>query len=481
MQNTFLFFAAIIVQGENEMNAEDKNSKLRFTLICECIILGALTGCVISAFRFLISKSLVLLSEIYHIISLKPALIIIWIILLIIIGDIIGSIVKKEPLISGKLPQFSDFICSYFADDRSVMKGNKLPESEDIEVKELDFKWFRVIAGKFIGSVISIGTGLSLGIEGPSVQLGIAMGQVTGRIFKKIKQKEKFFIISGASAGLSAAFNAPLAGVVYTMEKVHEEFSPFMLLLIFISALSSDFTASRLFNMKSELNFNRFAVLPTNYYLYLIILGIISAVISVVFNKILAKTEKLFSDKGRLFSRKSKIAALLLFSIAFGFYLPQVMGGGYGLINSLCRGDFTIRLILVLFLAKFLFTIMSYGSGAPGGVFVPVLAIGALIGAVYGNALLYVFHIDNSYMINFIVLAMAAYFSAALKSPITGCILVTEITGSFNHIIALGLISVIAYIVTDFMNSNSMPILNKAEKKQLVYRIDTSEGLKQKA
>lgn len=454
--------------------SEDKKV-LRFMLIFECIVLGILTGAVISAFRFLINKSVILLSEIYHILSLRPGLIFIWIITLVIIGDIIGSIVKKEPMISGKLPQFSDFICSYFVDDRSLMKGNKLPEDEDIEVKELDSKWFRVVAGKFIGSVISIGTGLSLGIEGPSVQLGIAMGQVTGRIFKKIKEKEKFFIISGASAGLSAAFNAPMAGVVFTMEKVHEDFSPFMLLLIFISALSSDFTASRIFNMKSELKFNGFSALPTNYYFYLIALGIIVGIISIIFNKILGKMEKIFSDNWRFFSRKNKITILLLISVILGFYIPQVMGGGYGLINSLGKGAFTFKFILILLFVKFLFTLMSCGSGAPGGIFVPLLAIGALIGAVYGNMLFYVFHINNIYLINFIVLAMAGYFSAALKSPITGCILVTELTGSFSHIVALGLISVIAYIVVEFMDSDILHVLSRYCKKDLF------QGIKQKA
>lgn len=463
------------------MNTADK-SALRLRLIFECIVLGMLTGSVISLFRFLINKSAVLLSKIYYIMSLKPALILIWLVTLIIIGHIIGSIVGKEPMISGKLPQFSDFICSYFVSDRSAMKGNKLPENEDVEVKELDKKWLKVIAGKFAGSVISIGTGLSLGIEGPSVQLGIAMGQVTGRIFKKFKEKEKFFIIGGASAGLSAAFNAPLAGAVYTMEKVHEDFSPFMLLLIFISALSADFTAGRIFGMKSELNFNKLPVLPTSYYFYIIVLGIMAAFISIIFNRALAKTERLFSDTGRLLTRKNKIAALLLITVMFGFFLPQVLGGGYGIISSLGKGAFAIKFILILLLVKFIFTMLSYGSGAPGGIFVPALAIGALIGAVYGNMLFYLFHIDNCYIINFIVLAMAGYFSAALKSPITGCILVTELTGSFSHIIALGLVSVIAFIVVDTIDSGILYKFIKKDNGKLAYsRMDTAGVIKQKA
>ncbi|NRT94153.1 hypothetical protein B0I62_001754 [Clostridium beijerinckii] len=95
----------------------------------------------------------------------------------------------------------------------------------------------------------------------------------------------------------------------------------------------------------------------------------------------------------------------------------------------------------------------SFGSGAPGGIFLPLLTIGALIGNVYGEVLMHIAHLDSIYINNFIILAMAGYFASVVKSPITGTILITEMTGSFNHLLALAIVSIISYIVADLLAS----------------------------
>lgn len=113
-------------------------------------------------------------------------------------------------------------------------------------------------------------------------------------------------------------------------------------------------------------------------------------------------------------------------------------------------------MLAVLLMVKFIFTMISYGSGVPGGIFLPLLVIGALTGDIYGRLIVDYLHVNPLYITNFVVFAMAAYFTAIVRAPITGSILITEMTGSFSHLLALITVSMTAYIVADL--SNSKPI-----------------------
>lgn len=230
------------------------------------------TGLVIVLYRLALEEAGYLLSYIYKLISINPIIILPWIMLLIVIGYIVGLMVKNEPMIS----------------------GSGIPQVEGVLLRELDMTWWKVILGKFFGGVLSIGSGLSLGREGPSVQLGAAIGQGFSKVFKRIKIEEKYLITSGASAGLAAAFNAPLAGAMFALEEVHKNFSPLILLSALSSALSADFIASSFFGLKPVFNFGAFATLPLNFYFYVIILGVIVGFLGVLFNKVLLKTQNLY-------------------------------------------------------------------------------------------------------------------------------------------------------------------------------------------
>lgn len=151
-----------------------------------------------------------------------------------------------------------------------------------------------------------------------------------------------------------------------------------------------------------------------------------------------------------------------------GFLLPQVLGGGHELIALLTKEKFPLTMLIILLVVKFMFTMLSYGSGAPGGIFLPLLAIGALIGTIYGVVLVKVFNFDNIYISNFIILSMAGYFTAVVRAPITGIILIMEMTGSFNHLLSLALVSIVAYLVADVLGSKPIyeSLLESFLKKQ---------------
>ncbi|MGH4052694.1 MAG: ClC family H(+)/Cl(-) exchange transporter [Clostridium sp.] len=402
----------------------------RLKLVFEGIGVGIITGLLIVLYRYTLEKAGVLLSYIYKTLTINPVLILPWIGFLIIIGYIVGILVKHEPMIS----------------------GSGIPQVEGVLLRKIDMTWWKVIIGKFFGGVLSIGSGLSLGREGPSVQIGSAVGQGVSSVFKRVKIEEKYLVTSGASAGLAAAFGAPLAGVMFALEEVHKNFSPLVMLSALSAAISATFVTSGFFGLKPVFVFSSLTILPLKLYLYIIILGIIVGVFGVVFNKILLKTQDLYANQKWL-PKQMIIVIPLLMSVILGITLPQVLGGGHTLITSLMENHFSLTIIVILVLVKFLFTMACYGSGAPGGIFLPLLAIGALLGNIYGLALVHLVHIDSMYIHNFIILAMAGYFTAVVRAPITGTILITEMTGSFSQFLSLAIVSIVAFIVADVLAS----------------------------
>lgn len=402
----------------------------RLKIVFEGIVVGIITGFLVVLYRYALETAGVILTEVYKTLSNRPLLIPVWIGALIIIGYIVGLLVKHEPLIS----------------------GSGIPQVEGVLLRKLDMTWWKVIIGKLVGGVLTIGAGLSMGREGPSVQLGAAVGQGFSKVFKRIKIEEKYLITSGASAGLAAAFNAPIAGVMFALEEVHRNFSPLVLLSALSAALSADFVSREFFGLKPVFDFKSLTTLPLKDYFYIILLGVVLGVLGVAFNKILLKTQNLYAMQKWL-PKEFWIIFPLLISVILGFVLPQVLGGGNDLIVSLVTGNFPLIILLVLLFIKFLFTMVCYGSGAPGGIFLPLLAIGALIGNAYGVVLVQFFHFDSIYISNFIILAMAGYFTAVVRAPITGTILITEMTGSFDHLLSLAVVSIAAYMVADLLGS----------------------------
>jgi len=149
------------------------------------------------------------------------------------------------------------------------------------------------------------------------------------------------------------------------------------------------------------------------------------------------------------------VVAFLIAGIV-GLFVPKVLGGGHELISSFVTTPFSLPFLLFILLIKFSFTMVSYGSSATGGIFLPLLAIGALIGIIYGKTVHHLAGLSEEHVVTFLTLAMAGYFTAIVKAPITGCILITEITGSFAHFLSMGLVCLTAYLVVDILHGKAI-------------------------
>lgn len=420
----------------------------RIKIVVEGILVGIFVGFLIVAYRVALERALDFSKYIYHLQHKNIWLIPIWMIVLMFLGYIVGVIVEKEPMTS----------------------GSGIPQVEGVLLRKLKMNWWKVVVVKFIGGVLSIGAGLSLGREGPSIQIGAAAGQGVSRVFKRIKLEEKYLITSGASAGLAAAFNAPLSGVIFALEEVHKNFSPIVMTSALAASITADFVTTQFFGLKPIFSLKHYSPIPLIDYGYIIVLGIIIGFAGIVFNKTLLGTQKLYASQKWL-SAKTRPIIPFIFAGIFGFILPVVLGGGNELITMISNTSLSFKLLLVILVVKFFFTMISYGSSAPGGIFLPLLVIGALLGVVYGDTIHFLFGFNQAYIVTIIILAMAGYFTAIVKAPITGIVLITEMSGSFNHLLSIAVVCLTAYMVVEFMDSKPIyeslleRILNKGHSK----------------
>ncbi|HHV65003.1 MAG TPA: ClC family H(+)/Cl(-) exchange transporter [Peptococcaceae bacterium] len=413
-----------------------KNFRLK--IFFEGVFTGICVGLVISAFRFLLERAENLRVYSYQLLAGTGFLgLIIRFAALVLVAGLISLIISKAPQTAGSgIVQVKGFLLG-----------------------QVKLKWARNLIGKFFGTIIAIGAGLSLGRQGPSVQIGASVGQGVSRLLGRLRVEEKYLVTCGAGAGLAAAFNAPLAGVVFALEEVHKSFSPAALLSTMGAALSADFVMRQFFGPKPVLDFSGIPILPQSHFWALLGLGLCCGLVGALFNKVLVQTYKLYGRLRTAFpflpSSWFPLAPLFIAGI-LGFFLPQVLGGGESFILSLAGESYLLSFLLLLLVVKFLFTMLCAASGAPGGIFLPMLVIGALVGGIFGQVLAGLNQVSPDLIPNFVVFAMAALFTAVVKAPITGSILIVEMTGSFQHLLPVIITCMVAYLVSDLLRISSI-------------------------
>lgn len=332
-----------------------------------------------------------------------------------------------------------------------MARGSGIPQVEGELLGCVSMNWFRVLWAKFLGGGLAIALGLSLGREGPSVQIGAVVGKGLSRLQKKTKMEERLLLSSGASAGLAAAFNAPLSGVVFALEEVHKSFSPLILLSAMMASLGADFLSKTFFGLGPIFSFGVPSPLPLEFYGHFLVLGALCGVGGSLFCRVILELQTFY---GKLpIPAFCRVVIPALVAVAVGAFLPEILGGGHALVERLGHGSHPVSFILLLFAGKLLFTALCFGSGAAGGIFLPMLALGAALGAFYGTVVVQVYCLDQALALNFLIVGMAGFFSAVVRAPITGIVLITEMTGSFTHLLSISAVAVTAYVVADLLRT----------------------------
>ena len=294
---------------------------------------------------------------------------------------------------------------------------------------------------KLIGSLLTISSGGSAGPEAPVVISGAAIGSNIARYFKSNEQIKVAVTGSGAAAAIASIFNAPITGIIFTMEVILGEWSPRNMLPVAISSVTGT-VVSRLMNGNQIPFAHRKFNVNINDIFATIGLAVAFAVFSLIFIKLLKWTSMALEKLSRHFLVKSVIGGLLVGGVTIFF--PYVKGEGYGVVRQLIAGDFSspVAGVLVLILMKMLATSLTLGAGGSGGVFAPSLLIGSLGGFFYFQFIETVFpHAVFTGASLFALVGMAGMLSGTLHAPLTGIFLIVEITGGYDAILPLLLVS----------------------------------------
>jgi chloride channel protein, CIC family len=343
--------------------------------------------------------------------------------------------------------------------------GSGIPHLEAVLHRLRTMDWRRILPVKFLAGALAIGGGLTLGREGPTVQMGGAVGDAISRWLRVPPRERRSLIAAGAGAGLAAAFNAPLAGVIFVLEEVQRDFHPFVFGAAFLAAAIADIVARLLSGAFPVFSIPAYPAPPTGSLIYFGFLGIFAGLLGVVFNRSLLANMNLFA---RLqvrwgFLLPAAIGAIIGF---ISWFYPMAIGGGHTLTETALAGTFSLLIIPLLFTLRFFLTTSSYATGAAGGIFAPLLALGALLGLAVGR-------IANSISPDvvpipavFAVVGMAAYFTAIVRAPLTGIVLIVEMTGNYQQMLPLLVACFCAYAVAELLKD--LPVYEALLERDLL-------------
>ncbi|EQC69389.1 Voltage-gated chloride channel family protein [Streptococcus sp. HSISB1] len=296
--------------------------------------------------------------------------------------------------------------------------------------------------------------GFMLGREGPSIQLGAMAGKGVAKTLKAQRMEQRVLIASGAAAGLSAAFNAPIAGLLFVVEEIYHQFSRLVWISALVASLVANFISLNIFGLTPVLDMpGELVILPLKDYWLLLILGAFLGAMGYLYEKVTLNAGVVYDFLGKVCHIPNYFygifAAVLI--IPVGYFYPQLLGGGNGLITSLTTSHLTLTVVFLYFIIRFIWSALSYASGLPGGIFLPILTLGALLGFGFGLGVNQLGFISTAALINFLVLGMAGYFGAISKAPLTAMILVTEMVGDFRQLMTIAVVTLVAYIVMDLL------------------------------
>ncbi|MDB9786915.1 chloride channel protein [Bacteriovoracaceae bacterium] len=309
---------------------------------------------------------------------------------------------------------------------------------------------------KFIASILSLSSGLSLGREGPTVAIAGGVGSYLAQIFRLSKKKTKDLVAIGAAGGLAAAFNTPIAAVIFTLEEVVGDLNAKVLGPIIISSILASVVASVLLGNASTFSGVKYSLGNPKELIFYLFVGVVAALCGVLWVKSVIGIRELV--RKRFKDHRLLLIMLSFFFIAALSYIhPDVLGGGHGPIEQAIQSQYIDwKVFLGLFILKFIATTVCYGSGVSGGLFMPTLFMGAMIGGLIGSLTMHFFPFLGPYTGAFSLVGMGAFFASVIRTPFTSIIMIFEMTRDYKIMLPLMIANTVAYFISQRMIKGSI-------------------------
>jgi CIC family chloride channel protein len=332
--------------------------------------------------------------------------------------------------------------------------GSGIPHLKGVLLHMRVLNWRWLLPVKFLGGVIGIGAGLSLGREGPTVQMGAAAARGLATLLRAPPPDIPQLLSAGAGAGLAAAFNAPLAGLLFVVEELHRELSSRTAVGALVAVVCATVVAKWLAGDTPSFEVHGLAPMSLQTLPLAAVIGLLAGLFGVAFNfALLAGQRAAFAQRWLPRWTLPGVAGIVVGLVAW--WLPASVGAGHAvaervLDDSLGAGFGALVLLLGV---KFALTVASYASGAPGGIFAPMLLLGALCGAALAKSAAVASPAVAAQVQVLAVLGMAGFFVSSVRAPMTGIALISEMTGGFRLLFPICIAALAAYLVGEALRS----------------------------
>lgn len=312
-------------------------------------------------------------------------------------------------------------------------------------------QWF----SKLIASILSLSSGIPLGIEGPTVSVTAGLGSSIARFFGLNKVKVKSLLAVGAAGGIAAAFNTPIAAVTFVLEEIVGNFNNKSLGPIVISSVTASVTAQILQGHQSTFSLLKYKFEDPNELIFYLFLGLICAVIGPLWVKLILKF-RLWNQKIFKGHKLTVMMSAYFILIAFALLNSSVLGSGHDTINDVLLSKITDwKFILNLLIVKFFFTSLIYSSGISGGLFMPTLFMGAMVGAIVGFTASHIYP-GVSQTGAYAVVGMGAFFAAVMRTPFSSIMFIFEMTQDYRVILPLMIANISSYMLSQKFSKGSI-------------------------
>ena len=411
-------------------------------LLMPCIVFSTITGIVstlvVTLFKIASSHIVELSENIYASVRLTPAFL-----PLLLLGSIVLG-----------------FLASLIISFSHSCRGGGIPTSIAAIRGIVNFNWIKSIFFLPISALITFLVGVPLGTEGPCVQIGTAIGdgtiQVTGG--KKFKGWRRYIMVGGAATGFSLATGSPITAILFSMEELHKTFSPLLFSVVSISVIISQLIAHFLsglgFGTMDLFEINALDPLPLSQIYVPVIVGFLCGICAIFFIKLYNFLDGFIKKYLKQISVKFKLPIIFALVALVGFFFSQILGSGHHLINLLFSKDFLETeqfwyILISCFAIRVIVMMVSNTVGVTGGIFLPTLAFGAILGAICAKAFIMLGMIDEKYYALLIVVGMVSFLGASTRIPVTACIFAFEALGGFYNILPLTAAVTVAFILVE--------------------------------
>ena len=334
-------------------------------------------------------------------------------------------------------------LARYFADAR----GSGIPQTKAAYRLRHGVIPLRVPLGKFLTGVLSIGSGLSLGREGPSVQVGAGLASAIAQWLRLPAARVRSLMAVGAAGALAAAFNTPVAAVLFALEEIMGDLNAALVGSTVIASVAAVMVSRSIVGNAPLFRVPTYEIANPTELVFYALLGILGGVISLVFTKSLLGLRARFKRLPRRTLIVQPAAGALLNGIIL-IGVPQVLGGGYQFVDQALNGGLPLQLLLLLGAAKLLATVLAYSSGNAGGIFAPTLFMGAMVGGLVGDLVNRFAPFPTADVGAYALVGMGALFAGIIRAPMTSVLMIFELTQDYQILVPLMVTNLLSFFIS---------------------------------